>query len=226
MRIVYPTTIRNIERGKFYPAWSYLHGDVEYDHGYDIFTCNEAMRRAISRSEPDEEFTCTIICPTTYKRRDGVAIWIGDQGRRGKPYPFVYVCYADDTEAIEGARAYRGRRNGYDSGISGRFYYRVVWYDTWVRDCFRRGTPKETIRRVHESTAGIADDWFRELQYNERTKDIVFRFSGWGGEQYYRVDTDDIGHAKRMCRAIPYPQLVDMGFLTPMFQTNQRGTIQ
>lgn len=226
MRIVYPTTIRNIERGKFYPAWSYLHGDVEYDHGYDIFTCNEAMRRAISRSEPDEEFTCTIICPTTYKRRDGVAIWIGDQGRRGKPYPFVYVCYADDTEAIEGARAYRDRRDGIDSGISGRSYYRVVWYDTWVRNCFRRGTPKETIRRVYEDTAGIADDWFRELQYNERTKDIVFRSSGISGDTYYRVATDDIGHAKRMCRAIPYPQLVDMGFLTPMFQTNQRGTIQ
>ena len=217
MRIVYPTTIDHIRRGKFRAPW-------RYDHGYDIFTCNEAMHRAISRSKADEEFTCTIICPTTYKRRDGVAIWIGDEGRRGKPWPYVYVCYADDTEAIEGAR--ECRRDGMRSGFSGDTYYRVVWYDTWVRDCFRRGTPKETIREVNEKTGGIIDHWFRELQYNERTKDIVFRFSGWRGEEYYRVDTDNIGHAKRMCRAIPYPQLVDIGFLTPMFQTNKRGTIQ
>lgn len=226
MRVVYPTTIDHIHRGKFQSHWSYLHGDVEDDHGYDIFTCNEAMQRAISRSEPDDEFTCTIICPITYKRRDGVAIWVGDQGRRGKPYPFVYVCYTDDTEAIEGARKYRDRRDGYDSGMSGESYYRVVWYDTWVRDCFRRGTPKEIIRRVNEGTAGIADDWFKELQYNERTKDIVFRFSGWRGDEYYRVATSDIGHAKRMCRAVNYHQLLKMGFLTPIFQTNQRGTIQ
>lgn len=224
MRIVYPTTIEHIHRGKFRPGWSYLHGDVEYDHGYDIFTCNEAMQRAISLSEPDEEFTCTIICPTTYKRRDGVAIWIGDQGRRGKPYPFVYVCYAEDTEAIEGARAYRDRRDGFDSGISGRTYYRVVWYHTWVRDCLRKGIPKEKLREWLSD--GIVREWFHELQYNERTKDIVFRRSGISNDTYYRVATDDVGHAKRMCRAIPYPQLEDMGFLTPMFQTNQRGTIQ
>lgn len=224
MRIVYPTTFDHIRRGKFDASWSYLHGDVEDDHGYDIFTCNEAMRRAISRSEPDEEFTCTIICPTTYKRRDGVAIWIGDQGRRGRPYPFVYVCYADDTEAIEGARAYRDRPNGYDSGFSGESYYRVAWYHTWVRDCLRKGIPKEKLREWLSD--GIGREWFHELQYNERTKDIVFRFFGWGGDKYYRVATGDIGHAKRMCRAIPYPQLKDMGFLTPMFHTNERGTIQ
>ena len=224
MRIVYPTTFDHIRRGKFDASWSYLHGDVEDDHGYDIFTCNEAMQRAILRSEPDEEFTCTIICPTTYKRRDGVAIWIGEKGWRGRPWPFVYVCYADDTEAIEGARAYRDRRNGYDSGISGRSYYRVVWYNTWVRDCLVKGIPKEKLREWLSD--GIGREWFHELQHNERTKDIVFRHSGIWGESYHRVATDDIGHAKRMCRAIPYGRLLDMGFLTPVFQTNERGTIQ
>jgi hypothetical protein len=224
MRIVYPTTFDHIKRGKFRAPWSYLHGDVEWDNGYDIFTCNEAMRRAISRSDTDEEFTCTIICPTTYKRRDGVAIWVGDQGRRGKPYPFVYVCYTDDTEAIEGARKYRDRRNGIDSGICGDSHYSVAWYNTWVRDCLRKGVPKEKLRDWLSD--GIGREWFRELQYNERTKDIVFRFSGHYGDQYYRTNTDDIGHAKRMCRAIPYQQLVDMGFLTPMFEINSRGTLQ
>ena len=128
------------------------------------------------------------------------------------------------TEAIEGARAYRDRPNGYDSGFSGESYYRVAWYHTWVRDCLRKGIPKEKLREWLSD--GIGREWFHELQYNERTKDIVFRFFGWGGDKYYRVATGDIGHAKRMCRAIPYPQLKDMGFLTPMFHTNERGTIQ
>ena len=224
MRIVYPTTFDDIHRGKFRAAWSYLHGDVEDDHGYDIFTCNEAMRRAIFKSQTDDEFTCTIICPITYKRRDGVAIWIGDQGRHGKPYPFVYVCYADDTEAIEGARAYRDRRNGYDSGISGQSYYRVVWYEDWVRQCLRKGISKDKLRDWLSD--GITRQWFHELQYNERTKDIVFRAGGQFSNAYYRVATSDIGHAKRMCRAVNYHQLLKMGFLTPIFQTNQRGTIQ
>ena len=225
MRIVYPTTIDHIHRGKFRAAWSYLHGDVEDDHGYDIFTCNEAMHRAVFSSQPDDEFTCTIICPTTYKRRDGVAIWIGDQGRHGKPWPFVYVCYADDTEAIESVRECRDQRNGIDSGISGDSFYRVVWYDTWVRDSLRRGRPKETIRLVQQDFNFGMGDWFKELQYNERTKDIVFRFGG-ESNAYYRVATSDIGHAKRMCRAINHHQLREMGFLTPFFKTSQRGTIQ
>lgn len=224
MRIVYPTTIDHIHRGKFEASWSYLHGDVEYDHGYDIFTCNEAMHRAVFKSQTDDEFTCTIICPITYKRRDGVAIWIGDQGWRGKPYPFVYVCYADDTEAIEGARAYRDRRNGYDSGISGGSYYRVVWYEDWVRQCLRKGVPKDKLRDWLSD--GITREWFHELQYNERTKDIVLRINGKYTDAYYRVDTDDIGHAKRMCRAANQHQLIKMGFLKPLFKTNSRGTIQ
>jgi len=224
MRIVYPTTQENIHRGKFRAAWSYLHGDVEDDHDYDIFTCNEAMHRAVFSSQPDDEFTCTIICPTTYKRRDGVAIWIGDQGRNGKPWPFVYVCYADDTEAIEGARAYRDRRNGIDSGISGESYYRVVWYEDWVRQCLRKGISKDKLRDWLSD--GITRQWFHELQYNERTKDIVFRAGGQFSNAYYRVATSDIGHAKRMCRAINHHQLREMGFLTPFFETNKRGTIQ
>lgn len=226
MRIVYPTTFDDIHRGKFRASWSYLHGDVEDDHGYDIFTCNEAMQRAISRSEPDEEFTCTIICPTTYKRRDGVAIWMGDQGRRGKPWPFVYVCYADDTEAIEGARAYRDRRDGFDSGISGDSYYRVVWYNSHIRSCLRNREvfTKEWLR---ENNVLGKRAWFMELQHNERTKDIVFRFGGEiVGNQYYRANTDDIEHAKRMCRLIRPFELEKMGFLTPILQTNKRGTIQ
>jgi len=99
-----------------------------------------------------------------------------------------------------------------------------VWYNTWVRDCLRKGVSKERLRDWLSD--GISRQWFHELQYNERTKDIVFRFSGITGNQYYRAETDDIGHAKRMCRGIPYIQLIDMGFLTPVFQTNQRGIIQ
>ena len=224
MRIVYPTTIDHIIRGKFQCPWSYLHGDVEWVNGYDIFTCNEAMRRAVLRSEPNDEFTCTIICPTTYKRRDGVAIWIGDKGRRGKPDPFVYVCYSDDTEAIRGAKAHRDRRPGFDSGFSGESYYRVVWYDDWVRQCLRKGISKDKLRDWLSD--GISYEWFHELQYNERTKDIVFRTHGYYGDEYYRVDTSDIGHAKRMCRAIQHHQLLKMGFLTPLFHINSRGTIQ
>ena len=226
MRIVYPTTFDHIHRGKFEASWSYLHGDVEWDHGYDIFTCNEAMHRAVFSSQPDDEFTCTIICPTTYKRRDGVAIWIGDQGRNGKPWPFVYVCYADDTEAIEGARAYRDRRDGFDSGVSGESYYRVVWYDNHIRSCLRK-SHIFTKKWLRENDVLGKRTWCKELQYNERTKDIVFRFAGaMVGNQYYRVNTDDIGHAKRMCRLIRHFELEKMGFLTPIFQTNQRGTIQ
>ena len=220
MRIVYPTTGDHIIRGKFQSPWSYLHGDVEWDNGYDIFTCNEAMRRSVLRSEPNDEFTCTIICPTTYKRRDGVAIWIGDKGRRGKPDPFVYVCYSDDTEAIRGAKAYRDRRPGF----SGESYYRVVWYEDWVRQCLRKGISKDKLRDWLSD--GITRKWFHELQYNERTKDIVLRFNGYYGDEYYRVDTSDIGHAKRMCRAIQHHQLLKMGFLTPLFHINSRGTIQ
>jgi hypothetical protein len=218
MRIVYPTTIDHIHRGKFEASWSYLHGDVEYDHGYDIFTCNEAMHRAVVKSQADDEFTCTIICPTTYKRRDGVAIWVGNHGHF-KPYPFVYVCYADDTEAIEGARAMRPRARR-----SGRPYHRVVWYEDWVRQCLRKGVSKDKLRDWLSD--GINREWFHELQYNERTKDIVFRANGYYGDEYYRASTSDIGHAKRMCRAIHHHELLKMGFLKPLFKTSKRGTIQ
>jgi hypothetical protein len=99
-----------------------------------------------------------------------------------------------------------------------------VWYEDWVRQCLRKGISKDKLRDWLSD--GITRQWFHELQYNERTKDIVFRAGGQFSNAYYRVATSDIGHAKRMCRAINHHQLREMGFLTPFFETNQRGTIQ
>ena len=99
MRVVYPTTIDHIHRGKFQSHWSYLHGDVEDDHGYDIFTCNDLMFEQISRMKTGDFAYCQIIAPDG-DHVEAVAICHRSRGDLNDKYPEVLVCLSTDSESI------------------------------------------------------------------------------------------------------------------------------